>query len=678
MHSNALLRAAFAVLMIHASPAFSAADSREETGPETTEARALQDLNLDAPGLEAVKAAAQTGSMEAVKEAYLRYRRTACPAKWDIAPSSKPAAAQAQSDPAGDALCRHILDFSNTKYHIIPQPVDMGKDFNWTHNPRQPTDPSYTQEFTWCEVSRTQFWNKLADAYWKTLDEKYATEWVAQMLDFCRKNPRHHQLAPGEPSLWRTLDSSERMYDSWPYAYYHFLESPAFTPEAQWIYLRSVIDHAEHLKEGLQIPDRKGNWVASECFGLLSAGILFPELKAAQGWRDFALERLVEEAECSVPPDGFEAELTPGYHYFALSCFTGPLKLAKLNHVPLPEVLRAKILSMYQAPVLVMDQSGETVPTNDSWKANAAKYAQEGLNLLGDDPLLLWAATHGEKGTAPAASTMLPYAGFYTMRAGWKPDDLFLFFRAGPTGFAHDHEDMLEVVLRAWNKTLLFDPGSYHYDHSDWRRYAIGTASHNTIIVDGKWQHRGSSKPPVTECRNPWQVTGLFDYVSGRYDGGYQKSVYDGTKQYIPQIWEGQPDFSVSHTRHVLFLKPWYALVVDTLDGTGTHEYEAHFNLDSPSAVLDPATQAVTSQNAAGEAQVALFPLNRDGLETEIVQGRKEPLLGWMPGAHRPTPTVCYRKKQPAPANFVTFLYPFKDQQPSLKATPLEVSDSAL
>jgi len=642
-----------------------------DEGPATSEVQALEELNLDAPGMKDVKAAVQSHSVASIKNAYLQYRRTLCPAKWTVSPESKPKTPKAETDAAGDALCDHII---NDSYKLFPDPVDMGKDFNWTHNPRPSSDPAYTQEWTWASIGRTQFWNRLADAYWNTLNEKYASEWVAQMLDFSRKNNRRHILVPGEASLWRTLDASERAAESWPYSYYHFLNSPAFTPEAQWVYLRMMIDHAEHLKEGLQLPGRKGNWVASECFGLYTIGVLFPELKAAEGWRQYALDRLTEEMNCSVPPDGFEAELTPGYHYFSLSSFAGPLKLAKLNSLSVPDIFRSKILSMYQAPVLVMDQGGNIVPTNDSWYHNAAKDARKGLELLGDDPLLLWAATDGKKGTAPAASTMLPYAGFYAMRGGWKPNDLFLFFRAGPAGFAHDHQDMLEVVLKAWNKSLLLDPGTYRYDHSDWRRYAIGTASHNTVIVDDKWQRREANKPPVPQCNNPWVATPLFDYVSGRYDEGYQKNVYNSSKQYAPQDWVGAKDYSVSHTRHVVFLKPYYVILLDTLDGIGTHQYEAHFHLDSPSARVDSKTQAVISENAKEQGQLAIFPLDRQGLDVKIVQGQKDPLLGWVPEQHRAIPTACYQKTQQAPALFATLLHPFKDKEPSIESAPLNVN----
>ena len=639
-------------------------------GPVVTDAEALAALNLDAPGMEKVKALAPGGDMAAIRKAYLDYRRTASPAKWTIMPSDEPATATEQTDPVGNEICAHYI---RNGYGFDPKAANMGKDFNWTFNPVPKSDPGYTDEWTFCAISRTQFWNKLVDAYWKTHNEKYAAEWVNQMEDFVVKNPLNHDAINGAPFLWRTLDASERMDDSWPHAYYHVLNSPAFTPEAQWTYLRSILDHVTLLSGGLKNPDRTGNWVASECFGLYTIGVLFPELKDSSAWRQLAMDRLTSELNRMVPPDGFEAELTPGYHYFSLSSFVGPLKLAKLNNLPVPDIFLSKIIAMYRAPVWVMDQAGNDVPTNDSGIVNAAGYARTGAKLV-NDPTLEWAASAGKSGVQPPDSTMLPYAGFYAMRGGWKLNGLFLFFRGGPTGLGHEHEDMLEIVLRAWNQTLLFDPGTYLYDHSDWRRFTRGTASHNTIIVDGKWQHRGPSKVPVVDSvSNPWVTTPVFDYVAATYDGGYQLSVYDQKRAYSPEDWVGPIDHSVTHTRRVLFLKPYYALVLDTLDGTGNHTFDAHFHMDAPSAHLDAATQAAFSDNKDG-VQVALYPLDHDKLKAEVVQGQKDPLLGWMPNQHRPIPTIRFRKQQSAPAIFATFLYPYRDKAPAFDAKPLAVT----
>jgi hypothetical protein len=129
----------------------------------------------------------------------------------------------------------------------------------------------------------------------------------------------------------------------------------------------------------------------------------------------------------------------------------------------------------------------------------------------------------------------------------------------------------------------------------------------------------------------------------------------------------------VTHTRRVLFLRPYYALVLDTLDGTGNHTFDAHFHLDAPTAHVDPTTQAAFSDNPDG-VQLGLFPIDHDHLAVDIVQGQQDPMLGWIPMKHQPIPTVRFRKQQNAPAIFATFLYPFKGTAPSVTANPLKVS----
>lgn len=639
-------------------------------GPVLSEQEALKTLDLSFPGIEKVQQAAAGGDFTAVKAAYLNYRRNGSKAKYFVMPDQKPASPVAETDKYGDEICRHII---RNLYGFHPKVADMGKDFNWSFNPVSPTSPEYTKEFTWCAISRMEFWNILADAYWKTGNEKYAKEWVFQLLDFAADHPMNGRGEQG--NLWRTLDSSERMYASWPYAYTHFINSPEFTPEAQWIYLRLIHDHAMLLKRGLENMGRTGNWVTSECYGLFAAGMLFPEFKEAAEWRKVALDRLVIELNRQIPPDGYQAELAPNYHYFALSTFVGPYKLAKLNNIPIPDIFREKLLAMYRAPIMAMDQSGNIVGTNDSGPIQVASHARKGVELLGRDPLLLWAATQGREGQAPPEFTVLPYAGFYTMRSGWKSDDLFLFFRGGPAGIGHEHEDKLQIVLRAWNKTLLLDPGNYVYDKSIWRRYILGTPSHNTIIVDGKWQHRGASKAPVTKPENnPYATTPAFDFVAADYRDGYQENVYNERQQYAPFRWVGEIDRSVTHTRHVLFLKPYYALLLDVLDGSGEHTVDAHFHLDAPAARVDPQNQAAFSDNSSG-VQLGLYPLDRDNLESQIVQGQKEPMLGWKPGLQKPSPTVRFRKHQQVPAQLVTFLYPYRGQQPEFATRDVKTGD---
>jgi hypothetical protein len=629
----------------------------------------ISSLNLDYPGMDKVKAAAQRGDLAGVEAAYLDFRRTRSTAKFTVMPSDRPANAVESSDPAGDSVVRHQIKTAERASSLPP--VDMGRDFDWTYNPVPKSDPTHSDEWTYA-VDRMPFWKTLADAYWKTQNEQYAQEWVRQLNSFIVKNPRDMDGRNGQPQIWRPLDAAIRVSDSWPYTYYHMVDSPSFTPQAEWAYLDMMQQHGDLLSTSIQDPSTTGNWVTTECYGLFSIATLFPEMKQAPHWRQLTIDRIVTELNRTVGPDGFEVELSPSYHLVALNALVGPLQLANLNHQPLPNEIKTKIMSMYRALVIVMEQNGDTVNTNDSASTNAIWTSRQGLKLQ-DDPLLEWAVSGGQSGKGLPFSTMLPYAGFYAMRGGWKPNDLYLFFRAGPTGTGHEHEDMLEVAMRWGGQNLLIDPGNVNYDHSDLRRFIIGTEAHNTITVDGKWQHRGPSTAPVVDpIRNTLVSTPLFDFASGTYSGGYQKNIYDPKKQYQPEDWVGPLDHSVTHTRRVLFLRPYYVLLLDTVDGTGSHTIDSRFNVQSPTVQIDPGSQAAFSENSNG-VQIGLFPLDHSQLTASVVQGQHgAPDINWN------IPTVVFEKRQSAPATFATLLYPFKGSNPSLTSTPLRVSGSGV
>ena len=175
--------------------------------------------------------------------------------------------------------------------------------------------------------------------------------------------------------------------------------------------------------------------------------------------------------------------------------------------------------------------------------------------------------------------------------------------------------------------------------------------------------------------------------MAGTYDDGYQESDYAPT-QFTPQKWVGELDKSVSHTRRVIYLRPYYALVVDTLDGTGNHTYEAHWQIGPtsingtdpmPPGQVDSSTQAYFS-NRGNYVNIALFPLERDHLTVNVVVGQKGPILGWAQkeGKAFPSPTVCFIKQQDAPATFATLLYPYqKSSIPTVTGQPISTDADA-
>jgi hypothetical protein len=639
------------------------------TFPEDTEL--FNKLNLDLPQLEEVKKSVSKGDYDQAKALLLHYKRISDSGKWKKEAFTQTLPPSDKTDAVADSLCMNCISGGGIPSKpYIPGYVYMGDDFDWLYNPKDKSNPDYSTEWT-AFIARIDYLNKLADAYTSTGNEKYLKKWIWFIYDFVKDN------FPASGVIWRELDTAIRVR-TWINTYLTFRNSELFTAEDNATLMKTVYAHGDFLeKELLSDTTRTGNHVTTECSALYTLGCVFPEFKEAGTWRDVACRRFMKEIVRVVPPDGLQAELSPSYHYGVVAAYRGIYDIAKLNNIPLPDGFISRLQDMYRAPVLLMDQWGDFVKTNDSNSRNIRKSAKEGLDL-GYDPFLAWAASKGKKGIAPPTTTHLPYAGFYMMRSGWEPDGIFLFFRGGPQGIGHAEQDMLQTVLKAYGKTLLFDPGKYLYDQSDWRRFSTNTPSHNTIIVDGKWQYREKVIPTeYLPVNNPFYSTPLFDFVSARYAAGYVTNVWDRTKGYRPETWLNDRDTSVTHTRTVIFLKPHYALILDQLNGSGEHTYDAHFHVEAPAARLDRSTQSIISQRK-DSVQLAIYPLEFENLQTEIIQGQKNPLLGWYPSEHRPIPTVRFRKQQETPALFATFLYPCKNETPEFEAKSLPATGAQL
>jgi len=633
-------------------------------------------LDFGLEGMETVKEAVAKGDYLAARKEYLNYRRIHSKTKWFIGAVEGVNSSSSVNVPLLDSLSNNYIVDNISVHPYVPYWVNMGRDFNWTHNPLASTDPNFSREWSWVVVARMKFLNQLTDGYRKTGEEKYAAKAINLLWDFHQKASLSIDSKTNKELLWRGLETAIRS-SVLANVYYSVKDRATFSAEDQTMFGSLAYQHGERLFSIVNADTlRTGNHVTTESYGLFVIGSIFPEFKASAAWRELAIKRFKREIDRVVPPDGLQAELSPGYHYGVVAPYHGFYDVAAMNNIKLPDGFLSRLKDMYRAPVLIMDQSGGFVATNDSSPKDVRKLSKRGLDL-GEDPLLLWAASGGKKGIAPPTSTELPYAGFYTMRSGWKPNDLFLFFRGGPEGIGHAEQDMLQVVLRAYGKTLLFDPGKYPYDQSDWRRFSINTPSHNTIIVDGKWQNREKKAPEkYLPTGNPWSTSPFVDFVSATYDAGYETNIYDPTKTYRPQQWKGDRDTTVKHTRKVIYLKPEYVVVVDELDGTGKHTFDAHFHIDAPAAKLDNVTQAIVSERK-DSIQIALYPLNRQNLKAEIVQGQKEPLLGWMPIEQRAIPTARFRKQQMAPATFATLLLPFKGEQPTAAFEEIKMNNKA-
>jgi hypothetical protein len=309
----------------------------------------------------------------------------------------------------------------------------------------------------------------------------------------------------------------------------------------------------------------------------------------------------------------------------------------------------------------MMAPDGRLPDLNDGFRWPVASLLERAIASYPERADFRWAATRGVAGTPPVETSLaFPYAGYYVMRSGWEVDAIWALFDGGPLGFAHQHEDKLNLILHAYGRDLLTEGGNYAYDDSPMRRYVLSTRSHNTIRVDGLDQNRRSHydhHDPDLLTRPAgarWRTTDSYDAVEADYDEGYGPSV----------------ERVATHRRRVLFLKRGLGplgpclLVVDRLlpADDRPHDYQALWHLDATEAVAEG---LVARSADPGVANLAVVASGVPGLRLTLVTAQTEPeWQGWRSPLHErqgtelPAPTAVYEWRVSGPSRLATLLYP--------------------
>ncbi|MBI2300004.1 MAG: heparinase II/III family protein, partial [Armatimonadetes bacterium] len=515
---------------------------------------------------------------------------------------------------AADLICQHVYDG-----------YQLGNPINWDANKYDPQDPAFTPEWTY-SLNRFYHWRTLGQAYWASGDERYAKEWIAQMRSWVAANPYLLMGTGNNTGTWRTIEAGIRTSTTWQDCLQYFLGSPSLTGDDLVMFMKSWIEHAHHLMRiTTEHPEHGGNWVTMECNGLGHLGIMLPEAKDAALWRQTAFDRMTQELDRQVYPDGAQKELTTGYHQVSRTNFEQLFRIARLNGIAMPAEYLQRLARMFEYNLKVMDPGGQLPPLNDAGYTGVLPSLLDGAELFGREDFR-WGGTLGAQGKpVDYTSIALPWAGWYVMRSGWQPDDRWLLFESGPFGTGHQHEDKLSLCAYAYGRAILTEAGTYSYDHSKYRRYVLGTWAHNTILPDGQEQHR-AGLPETYESRQPcdnlWLHNSVFDAADGVYDDGY------GPKR----------ELQIAHERTVVFVRPDYWVALDRLRAAGRHRYDILWNLNNDEAASDPQTLAGWGADE-GKANLLVTPASTEGLSLSIVKGRDDPPLGFAPASRRrPSP----------------------------------------
>ena len=536
-------------------------------------------------------------------------------------------------------------------------------------------NPTYNEykEWTW-QLSRHHEWRCLGWCYRQTGDEKYAKGFVDFLMSWCEQEPCPESEKSGATKCWRTIEAGIRMTKNWHYAFHAFYKSPYMTDHVITTYIKSMCDHGYRLRNY----HASGNWLIMEMAGLSHIAMLYPFLNEAEAWGEYAFAKLAGEIDVQVYPDGFQYELTTNYHDVVIQNYHWVLCTAKAIGYEVPKALSDNLERMFELDIKIVCPDGKYPDLNDGNRAALKFWCNMGLNYFPNNDQIRYFATDGKEGKLPEyTSVALPYAGMAFMRTGWGKDDAWCFLDAGPFGKAHQHEDKLNVLMFAYGKEVMSDPGCYAYDNSKMRKFILDTRSHNCAMVDDLSQNRRAkyrwSDELITKKSDmKWSFSDDVDAVEGVYNEGYGPEFVD-----------------VTHTRKVLFFKRGldgsapFALVIDRFEsGDGAaHTFQPSYQMG---------TQAYTDNGHKFTAD------HGDGVTMSIVGsdvhgiviGQYEPIyMGWRKrgGAnseefeHHKAPCVRFTLTGKS-ARLATALCPYKNEGKTVEKVEAlnDVSDTRI
>jgi hypothetical protein len=551
-------------------------------------------------------------------------------------------------------------------WHLEPTSGKRTPLIHWSQLNYLDANIAGDKKITW-EFNRHQYFVTLGRAYWLTGDEHYAEVFVSHITSWMDQNP------PKLGINWASSLEVAFRSISWLWALQFFKESPSLSSAELVRIWKFLYLNASHLETYLSTYFSPNTHLTGEALGLFYIGLLLPEFKDAERWRELGLEILAAQLPRHVKDDGVYFEQSSYYHRYTTDFYIHLAVLLRVNAMPHPLELESKLELLLDhlmhitrpdgtSPFFGDDDGGRLVmldnqPANDfrsllstgavlckrkDYKFVAGAAAQETLWLLGAAGLRSFDKIEEQE---PAkGSVQFPDGGYYVMRDGWSRDANYLLFDCGPHGMAncgHAHADALSIELAAHGRTLLVDPGTFTYtggkELRDWFR---SSAAHNTLTVDRESSSISAgtfSWKTATRCeRVAWTDHARFTYVAGKHRG------YEHL---------GKPGM---HTRSILFLKRDYWVMQDRIELSGEHQVDLWFHFDSdtsPELRGDNLRQWVHENGATGGLQIMSFG---DG-------GRWTKEEGWVShcyGERAPAPVCVFSAQAKGNFEITTFLLP--------------------
>ena len=556
---------------------------------------------------------------------------------------------RAVATPAGGERALSVAeDFARGRFLYYSRHVhDLGQPVDWLLNPW--TGGRHAAEIHWCDYPTfskergdiKDVWepSRFAAAFWLvrafalTGDNRFAEAFWTLFESWRRQN------SPNRGPNWKCGQEIALRTLAWCFALYGLWAAEATTPQRVQDLVTLIAVQADRIAGNIGFAvSQKNNHALSEAVGLLTVGLLFPELTNAGRWERIGRATLEQEIPRQVYEDGSFVQHSMNYHRVMMHDLLWAIRLADLNDRPLSNLCRERLARAGRfLREMLDDDSGRTpnygpndgalvLPLTSCDYADyrptvqAAHALTTGRPVLPPGPwdeLTLWLV--GEKALSAEPERLAPTSqrfdsgGYYTIRG----PRTWAMIRCHGYRDRPAHVDPLHVDLWYRGLNVFGDSGTYKYyaaDRPALERYFKDIAAHNTIEVDG----RGPLDLVSRFLWLPWPEAECL--------------------RHEPAYWEGESyayrrsPWQVVHRRAVELIGEREWRILDEVSGTGRHRLtlrwhllEAAWQMDedsSPARLSWPEGAVVVS--VAGPAGLAVRLRRGEADETAAAGWKSE------------------------------------------------------
>lgn len=423
---------------------------------------------------------------------------------------------------------------------------------------------------------------------------------IAQLKDFI-KDYENGKTEIGGNDVFERFYSGHRTRNLL-FAYNLLLDSDKLKSKDNIFFIKAFLLHGARLIDVCK-DFNYGNHQLHGLAGLYEMSIMFPEFRVMKLWNDEALKTIMVHVEKEIKEDGFQFERASHYFKLDIMNYFRIFQISKINNKKLPELFEHRFHKMFDAIVnlalptktlpVLQDAQAVYANQNDSLENNnAAELADPkesyflsiGAAVFNNPvykyfaseilpPNLFWFFNTKEKENydhlkqqVPSVkSTSLNESKYYVMRTGWNKDDLYMIIDGGLAQFKpdHTHGGVLGVMVYGLGNVLL---PTYRVHYSDLSyQYMKNSLVKNVALADNLLQGQNWIDNAARTGFGIWEKLPtpiVHEWITGNY--------YD----YFEASHNGFDSIGVNYNRSIIFVKPYYWLVIDNFSSKKIHSYQ--------------------------------------------------------------------------------------------------------